>query len=94
MKKQAGMNPSIKKDEKMRAYGLDTVGLQPMAEETAKTKGTNKTTEAKVKDEPRTTVADEEDNEFPDQLANERKDYLNKGDKDRAISRLGIQKRS
>ena len=57
-----------------------------MAEETAKTKGTYKTTEAKVKDEPRTTIADEEDNEFPDQLTNERKDYLNKCDKDRAVS--------
>jgi hypothetical protein len=81
MKKQVGMKSSIKKDEKKRAYGLYTVGLPPVAEETAK-------------DEPRTTIADEEDNEFPDQLTNERKDYFNKYDKDRTISWLGIQERS
>ena len=62
------------------------MGLPPVAEETAKTKGTDKSTEMKVKDEPCTTIADEEDNEFPDQSTNERKDYVKKCDKDIAES--------
>jgi len=68
-----------------------------VAEETAKTaeaKGTNKTIETKAKDEPCATIADEEDNEFPGQSTNDRKDNVNKYDKDRAVSWSGIQEHS
>ena len=60
-----------------------------MAEETAKTaktKGTNKTIEMKAKDEPCTTIADEEGNEFPGQSTDDRKDNVKKCDKDRSVS--------
>jgi len=96
MKKQASTRSLIKKDKnkKKRVYGHYTVGLPPVAQETAKTKGINKTAEMKVKDEPCTTIADEEDNEFPDQSTNERNDYVKKCDKDIATSWSGIQEHS
>jgi len=65
-----------------------------VAEETAKTKGIDKITEMKVKDEPCTTITDEEDNEFPDQSTNERNDHVKKCDEDIAVSWSGIHEHS
>lgn len=45
----------------------------------------------KAMDEPCTTIADEEDDEFPGQSTNERKDNIKECDKDRSVSWSTIQ---
>lgn len=49
-----------------------------MAKETSKAQTIDEIKEFKLKYDPRTTIANEENKEFPDKSTNERKDYVKK----------------